>query len=60
MTVALNPDRTLNGISKELQSASQSPNYIEAEQQFIQLLARENLDQQVSTVPEQMSNEQSA
>ncbi|WP_349262677.1 iron-containing redox enzyme family protein [Allocoleopsis sp.] len=52
MTVALSPDRAIKGISKELSSASESPNYIEAEQQFIQLLNRENLDQQVDTHPE--------
>jgi hypothetical protein len=52
MTVALSPDRLIKGITKELSSAAQSPNYIEAEQQFIQLLTHENLDQQVDTRPE--------
>ncbi len=51
MTVALSPDRTIKGISKELLSTSESPNYIEARQQFIQLLATQNLDQQVSIQP---------
>jgi hypothetical protein len=60
MTVALSPDRTLNGISKELQFASQSPNYIETDQELIQLLASKNLDQQVNAHPEWVSDEQSA
>jgi hypothetical protein len=52
MTVALSPERAIEGISKELPLASELPDYIEAEQQFIQLLTRENLDQQVDTHPE--------
>ncbi|MCA1993974.1 MAG: iron-containing redox enzyme family protein [Coleofasciculus sp. S288] len=50
----------IKGISKELPSASQSPNYIEAEQQFIQLLTSENLDQQVSEQPERVSEFEAA
>jgi len=52
MTVALSPDRLIKGISKELSSAAKFPNYIEAEQQFIQLLTHENLDRKVDTHPE--------
>ncbi|AFZ21610.1 iron-containing redox enzyme family protein [Allocoleopsis franciscana] len=60
MTVALSPDRLIKGISKELSSAAQSPNYIEAEQQFIQLLTHENLDRQVDTHPELVRNFEAA
>ena len=52
MTVALSPDHVIQGISKDLLPVSQSANYIEAEQQFIQLLTSEDLDQQVDTNPE--------
>jgi hypothetical protein len=52
MTVALSPARTSKGISKNVPSVSQYSNYSEAEQQFIQLLASDNLDQQVSDRPE--------
>ncbi|GAB4185536.1 MAG: hypothetical protein Fur006_24080 [Coleofasciculaceae cyanobacterium] len=48
MTVTLSPARTSKGISKNVPSVSQYSNYSEAEQQFIQLLASDNLDQQVS------------
>jgi len=51
MTAFLVPSRLIPGASNVLPSVSQSPNYGEAEQQFIQLLATENLDHQVSTQP---------
>jgi hypothetical protein len=60
MTITLSPDRTIKGISKELPPASQSPNYTEAEQQFIKLLESENLDQQVNAKPERVSNFEAA
>jgi hypothetical protein len=60
MTLALSPDRALAGKSKELLSASQSINYIEAEQQFIQLLSTEDLDRQVNVKPELVSNLEAA
>ncbi|HEY9674421.1 MAG TPA: iron-containing redox enzyme family protein [Waterburya sp.] len=60
MTITLSPDRTIKGISKELTPASESPNYIEAEQQFIQLLKSENLDQQVNAKPELASDFEAA
>lgn len=51
MTGVLSPDRQIQGISKELPFASESSNYADAEQQFIQLLALDNLDQQVNNQP---------
>ncbi|HEY9650711.1 MAG TPA: iron-containing redox enzyme family protein [Coleofasciculaceae cyanobacterium] len=52
MTVALSPDRMIQGISNPLQTVAESSNYIEAEQRFIRLLTLENLDLQVETHPE--------
>lgn len=60
MTVTLSPDRMIEGTSKESPSASESPNYIEAEQQFIHLLKSENLDQQVNTQSELVSDFEAA
>lgn len=60
MTVALSPDRMIQGISNRLQPIPQLPNYIEAEQQFIQLLTRENLDQQVEANPELVQDVEAA
>jgi hypothetical protein len=56
MTFTLSPDRSLVERSKELPSASQSFNYIKAEQQLIQLLTTEDLDRQVNVEPELVSN----
>jgi hypothetical protein len=46
----------IKGISKELPSALQSSNYIEAEQHFIQFLASETLDRQVSVQHERVND----
>jgi hypothetical protein len=56
MTLALSPDRSTARRSQELLSASSSFNYIEAEQQLIQLLTTEDLDRQVNIKPELVSN----
>ncbi len=56
MTVSLSPGRMIKGISKELPSALQSSNYIEAEQHFIQFLASETLDRQVSVQHERVND----
>lgn len=60
MTVALSPDRMIKGISRELPPASQSANYVEAEQQFVQLLVNENLDQLLGAQPEVVSDFETA
>jgi hypothetical protein len=56
MTLALSPDRSIASRSQQLLSASSSFNYIEAEQQLIQLLTTEDLDRQVNIKPELISN----
>ncbi|HEY9625981.1 MAG TPA: iron-containing redox enzyme family protein [Coleofasciculaceae cyanobacterium] len=56
MTIALTPDRPINGISKTLLSSAQTAHYTKAEKQFIQLLRTENLDQRVSYQPELMGD----
>ncbi|WP_254174109.1 iron-containing redox enzyme family protein [Planktothrix pseudagardhii] len=52
MTATLSPDQVIKGISTHLPSLSQSVNFIEAEEHFIQLLNLENLDQKISIKPE--------
>lgn len=60
MTLALNFNRSIASSSKDLLSASQTINYTEAEQQLIQLLTTENLDRQVNSQPELVSNLEAA
>jgi hypothetical protein len=60
MTVFLVPDRLFPGVSKEIAAVPQVPHYGEAEQQFIHLLATENLDHQVNAQPELVSSFEAA
>jgi hypothetical protein len=60
MTLALNFNRLIARRSKDLLSASQTINDTEAEQQLIQLLTIENLDRQVNSQPELVSNLEAA
>jgi hypothetical protein len=60
MTLALNFDRSIARSSKDLLSASQTINYTEAEQKLIELLTIENLDRQVNSQPELVSNLEAA
>jgi hypothetical protein len=60
MTVFLVPDRLFPEASKEIAAAPQFPHYGEAEQQFIHLLATENLDHQVNAQPELVSRFEAA
>jgi hypothetical protein len=60
MTLALNFNSSIARNSKDLLSASQTINYTEAEQQLIQLLTIENLDRQVNSQPELVSNLEAA
>jgi hypothetical protein len=60
MTLALNFARSIARSSKDLLSASQTINYTEAEQQLIELLTIENLDRQVNSQPELVSNLEAA
>jgi hypothetical protein len=60
MTVFLVPDRLFPEASKEIATAPQFPHYGEVEQQFIHLLATENLDHQVNAQPELVSRFEAA